>query len=89
MLNTFEKGFDLGIISFLLVIIFQLLSPKKTNYWFLFGSFLFVSLNYLLGVFGYKSHNKKITFLFYCLIFTLLWLFRALFLFYKIKKKQN
>tara|TARA_B110000305_G_C19242499_1_gene540607 strand:+ start:356 stop:766 length:411 start_codon:yes stop_codon:yes gene_type:complete len=81
MLNTFivDKGFDLGIVSFLTVIFSSSLFLGKccSSHTLNFTTHLFVAINYGLGaVFGFQSANKR-NFTVYCTICCMGWLLSA------------
>ena len=80
IVNTFKKGFDLGTVSFLCVLIASVLilstpqnhQPSSAKTTFMTFSFSFVTVNYALGA-TLSLMNNHVGFGVYCTIFTFLW----------------
>jgi hypothetical protein len=83
--NILSKNqIDMGVVSFLLVIIAAslMLFKHKTNFNFLIISVTIVTLNYLIGSLKTSTikNKRKKEIMSYMIIFTIIWFLRILFL---------
>ena len=83
--NIYNNNIDLGVITFLLIIISHIKKNSLIFKVFKVLSYFILILNYIIGIILYNSHTKKIIFRNYCIIFTIIWACRFIYIIYRME----